>query len=193
MPQFALVTVKKCYGPIAGCRAVTSVSGTREPQLTSWRFRASCNTTAFSTSILSSRLENRSRRLAVLTTRTRSAFRHRAATVDCCHYHRLSCQHLMRGLSTYLLRTCLLQDGVFCVPFASFPRCRLRAHFTAEPTSSAAPATSENANRQHRACGELLRNNHTRMKSTVDAVPDLVQPRFCPHCGSGLGWGQGSG
>ena len=47
--------------------------------------------------------------------------------------------------------------------------------------------------RRHRACGDLLRNNHTRMKSTVDAVPDVVQPRFCPHCGSGLGWGQGSG
>jgi hypothetical protein len=45
--------------------------------------------------------------------------------------------------------------------FASFPRCQLRAHFSAEPTSSAGPATSENANGRHRACGELLRNNHT--------------------------------
>jgi hypothetical protein len=94
---------------------------------------------------------------------------------------------LWRGLSAYLLGTCLLKDGVSCVLFASFPRCRLRAHFTAEPISSAGPATSENANRRHRACGKLLRNNHTRTKSTVDAVPDLVQPRFCPHCGSGLG------
>jgi hypothetical protein len=93
--------------------------------------------------------------------------RHRA-TVDCCdpsagrhHYHRFSCQHLMarvkrlftgdeftqrRRLFAYHSRR--FRD-VGCEP--TFPRNRHR---------QSGPATSENANRRHRACGELLRNNH---------------------------------
>src|SRR5271169_1756694 len=44
---------------------------------------------------------------------------------------------------------------------------------------------SATANRRHRACGELWRNDHTRMKSPGYALPDLIQPRFRLIAGRG--------
>ena len=52
----------------------------------------------------------------------------------------------------------------------SFPRLRALALFGRRPVGRAkpllSPASKNQHNRRHRACGELLRNNHTRMKST---------------------------
>ena len=85
----------------------------------------------------------------------------------------------MLGVGFGPLRVHSRPNWVVRVRSAQPPRTdmqRLRRHVSFVPTGNIV------------LCGELWRNNHTRMKSSFDAVPGLIQPRFRPHCGSGLAW-----